>query len=121
MRFLLVRADDFLNVNASYEQGIGDQRAVAAPRYCFGAHQRDTLVLGHSDHLFDVVGKFLGLHIVGIGAKWPMIMPKACWRALDISLQTHNRRDWSSLTHGKRGMVEIAQVTAKPDQRCVVP
>ncbi len=61
--------DDFFYPNPVNQQCVGDQRAMATPRYGLGAHQRDALLLCLFDKACQIFCKFGGLHVVGETAK----------------------------------------------------
>ena len=63
------RADDFENANAAHDEGVGDQRAMAAPGNGFGAHQRGGSFRGEFDGALKPGFKFRRLHVIGIAAK----------------------------------------------------
>ncbi|MET3139271.1 acyl-CoA synthetase (AMP-forming)/AMP-acid ligase II [Undibacterium sp. GrIS 1.2] len=69
MRLQAVRTDDLACGDSVHEQGVGDQRAVAAPGYRFGAHQRDAVISGELDDTREVRGEIGRLHVVGITTK----------------------------------------------------
>lgn len=58
-------AQDVLNLNTAHNQGIGNQKAVAAPGNSFGAHHGHPPNLGQLQQRLQAVGKIGGLHIVG--------------------------------------------------------
>jgi hypothetical protein len=62
-------ARDLPRFDASGEQRVRDQRAVATPRNGFSAHQHDTFLLGEHDAPVQVLFERWGLHIIRVPAE----------------------------------------------------
>ena len=69
MRFGAGLAHDIKHFNTARQQGITDERAVAAPRYGLGAHNGNNLLPGSFDKTIYRFGEFARLHIIGVIAK----------------------------------------------------
>ena len=63
------RTGDFANLDAPRQQGVCNQRAMAAPRNSLGAHQYDPLVACERDASIQAVLEGASLHVVRIAAK----------------------------------------------------
>ena len=59
MRLQSIRADDLAGRNAVHDQGIGDQRAMVAPRQRLGTRQRDSIPLHELDQAHQVRGEIV--------------------------------------------------------------
>src|ERR1017187_9162307 len=60
---------DVLGANSTNQQGIGDERAMAAPRHGFSAHQGDSVVVRQADQFFESLGELGRLHVISITSK----------------------------------------------------
>ena len=63
------RAHDVLGLDAAHEQGIGDERAMAAPGQGLGAHQGKAVLARKQDQLLEILLELRRLHVIGIAAK----------------------------------------------------
>src|ERR1700731_2767150 len=66
MRMARLCGHDVLNMHATHEQGVSNQRAMTAPRYCFGAHDRRAFGARQLEQAFDALPEFVASHIVGV-------------------------------------------------------
>jgi len=62
-------ADDFEHTQTANKEGIGDQRAVAAPRDRLGTHEGCWAFTGESSGVIESGGEFRRLHVVGVATK----------------------------------------------------
>lgn len=69
MRIGLGGAHDVEHRDAASHERIGDHRAVTTPGDCFGAHDGGGAEGVEREELVEVLGKFRGLHMVGIPAE----------------------------------------------------
>ncbi len=69
MRLGLGRGQDFLNVDPARHQRIRDQRAVASPRYRFGALNYGSLIRSQVNQFFQILVKLVCLHVIRKPAK----------------------------------------------------
>ena len=60
---------DVLGADSTNQQGIGDERAMTAPRHRFGAHQCDPVLVRQLDQFFEALLKFRRLHVIRITSK----------------------------------------------------
>jgi hypothetical protein len=58
-----------LGADSTNQQGIGDERAMTAPKHRFGAHQYDSLLVRQLDQFVDALLKFRRLHVIRITSK----------------------------------------------------
>src|SRR4051812_4651151 len=72
-------AHDVLDWYSSGYQSIRDERTMAAPRHCFGAHDRGSVFSGSFDEGLKCRVEFLRLHVVRIATKRG-ILPSAVHR-----------------------------------------
>ena len=69
MQLQAFRAIDLACADAVHEQCVGDQRAVIAPRHCFGTHQRNTVGSCEFNDARQVRSEIRRLHAFGIATK----------------------------------------------------
>jgi hypothetical protein len=62
-------AEDVLHGYASYQQGVCDERTVAAPRQCLGAHQGDMLSERQFQQFLKTLLELRCQHVIGISLK----------------------------------------------------
>ncbi|EEF26456.1 conserved hypothetical protein [Ricinus communis] len=86
VRLALARIDDVVDGHAAHQQRIGDERAVAAPRHRFRAHQRAGPALRELDDRVDVGREFVGLHVVRVAAE-RRVAPAGVRRVLERAAQ----------------------------------
>src|ERR1035437_633426 len=60
---------DVLGADSTNQQGIGDERAMTAPRHRFSAHQDDSVLVRQADQFFEALRKLGRLHVIGIPSK----------------------------------------------------
>jgi hypothetical protein len=82
---------NFDHRNAPHDECIRYQRAVAAPRHGFGAHDSGAFLLAESDEPLQAARKFVGLHIIGVAAK-TCVAPARVDRVLARMPQAAERR-----------------------------
>ena len=61
---------------AARDQGVGDERAMAAPPHGLGAHDRHLLAACERHQPIELGGEHVGLHVVRIGAERG-VLPRA--------------------------------------------
>lgn len=69
VRIGTVRAQDMQNLDASDDQGVGDEAAMAAPGDRFGAEDDGGMRRGAAHQALEGGGELRGLHVVGVAAE----------------------------------------------------
>ena len=62
-------AGNFKDADPAHQQRVRDQRSMASPGHCLGAHHGSLFLLRQFDQRVEVFSKFGRLHVVGIAAK----------------------------------------------------
>ncbi len=60
---------DVLHRDSAHRERVSDEGAVAAPRYGFGAHRGDMLLLGQIGQRLHIFRELIGLHVVRVAAE----------------------------------------------------
>lgn len=69
MRFAFFRSDDVLDLNASNQECVADQRSMTTPGNSLGAHQDTALGAGELRNPFNVLVELWRLHVIRIASK----------------------------------------------------
>ena len=66
MNLAAIQTHDVLGADSTNHQGIGDERAMAAPWHRFGAHDCDPFLLSQPDQFFEALLKCWRLHVIRV-------------------------------------------------------
>src|SRR5919198_1361121 len=90
MRPRQARADDMRDRHSADRERVGNQRAVAPPRYGLGAYQGEATAPSELQHVLQGASKRIGLHVIGVAAK-RLVAPRAVGRVPPRTAQAAER------------------------------